>query len=232
MLLGIGVLALGGAVAAPLTLPGAVAAQVQRESQPPLGTVAKTTREAKAKGAAATAAENKTPAKSGSETKATSDDKSGKTTAKKYTNEDLYVRPRPTSTSSTTSSSSSSTTYRTRTATGSVSSGDRSTTGSTSSGDRGKDEAYWRARAEPIRRSLQESTNRLNVAKKHLESLKSNEGLDVSVADGRSSPNQYEQQRLTNQVMELEAQVRRYEQGMKSLEDEGRRAGALPGWFR
>ena len=31
---------------------------------------------------------------------------------------------------------------------------------------------------------------------------------------------------------ELDDQVRRNEQAMKELEDEGRKAGALPGWFR
>ena len=223
--LGIGLLTLGGAVAAPLTLASAVAAQVQREAQPPLGTVAKATREAKAKAASSSAPENKAPAKSGSSTKATPDENSVKATAaKKYTNEDLSVRPRPSGgTSSPTSSSASSpTTYRTRTTTGSTS----------SSADRGKDEVYWRSRAEPVRRALQEYTDRLKVAKKQLETLKANDGLDVSVANGKSSPNQYERQRLTNHVMELEGQVRRYEGAMKSLEDEGRRAGALPGWFR
>jgi hypothetical protein len=191
---------------------------VQRESQPPLGTVAKATREAKAKTAPATP-ENKPSAKTGRATKATAEQKSGATPAKKYTNEDLYVRPRPTGTSSSTSSPAA---YRTRPATGSAS----------NSGDRGKDEAYWRSRAEPVRRTLQEYTGRLQAAKKQQEALKAKQGLDVAVANGQASPNTYEVQRLANQVMELEAQVRRYEGAMKSLEDEGRRAGALPGWFR
>ena len=205
-----------------LTLGGVAATQAQRESQPPLGTVAKTTRDAKAK-AAVTSPENKSSAKTGGATKATAEQKSGATTAKKYTNEDLYVRPRPTGTSSPASSSTSSpATYRNRTATGSAS----------TSGDRDKDEAYWRSRAEPVRRTLQEYTDRLQAAKRQQEALKAKQGLDVAVANGQASPNTYEVQRLANQVMELEAQVRRYEGAMKSLEDEGRRAGALPGWFR
>jgi hypothetical protein len=206
-----------------LTLGGVAAAQVQRESQPSLGTVAKATREAKAK-AAATTPEHKPPAKAGGPTKATPDQKSATTTAKKYTNEDLYVRPRPSAGASSSPSSSTAfpATYRTRPATGSAS----------NSADRGKDEAYWRSRAEPVRRSLQEYTDRLKVAKKQQEALKAKQGLDVAVANGQSSPNTYEVQRLANYVMELEGQVRRYEGAMKSLEDEGRRAGALPGWFR
>jgi hypothetical protein len=209
--LGIGILALGGVAAA----------QAQREPQPSLATVAKTTKEAKAK-SAATTPENKPSAKTGGATKATPDQKSGTTTAKKYTNEDLYVRPRPSASSPTSSSTSSPATYRTRTTTGSAS----------NSGDRGKDEAYWRSRVEPVRRLLQEYTDRLKVAKKQQEALKTKPGLDVAVANGQSSPNTNEVQRLANYVMELEGQVRRYEGAMKSLEDEGRRAGALPGWFR
>src|SRR5262245_25209323 len=175
-----------------LTLGGVAAAQAQRESQPSLAAVAKTTKEAKAK-ATATTPENKPPPKTGGATKATPDQKSGTTTAKKYTNEDLYVRPRPSAgTSSATSSPAAS---RTRIATGAA----------PSSGDRGKDEAYWRARAEPVRRSLQEYTDRLKVAKKQQETLKGKEGLDVAVANGQSSPNTYEVQRLANHVMELES---------------------------
>ena len=70
------------------------------------------------------------------------------------------------------------------------------------------------------------------MAKKRLESLKADEGLDVAVANGRSSAAQAERQRLASHVQELESQVHYLEQRMKNLEDEGRKAGALPGWFR
>ena len=100
-----------------------------------------------------------------------------------------------------------------------------------SSGD-GKDESYWRRRAEPIRQQLESNTDRLNMAKKRLESLKADEGLDVAVANGRSSAAQGERQRQASLVRELESQVQYLEQRMKNLEDEGRKAGALPGWFR
>lgn len=129
-----------------------------------------------------------------------------------YSNGNLDGRPQP----------SSPTTYRTAM---------KSTSMTRSSGD-GKDESYWRRRAQPIRQQLEYSTDRLNMAKKRLESLKADEGLDVSVANGRSSPVQAERQRLASYVQELEYQVRHHEQAMKNLEDEGRKAGALPGWFR
>jgi len=131
----------------------------------------------------------------------------------KYTNNNLDGRPRPVAP----------TAYRAATA--------KSTSMTSGQGD-GKDEAYWRRRAEPIRQQLEYNTDRLNLAKKRLESLKSNEGLDVSVANGKTSAVQGERQRLISYVQELEIQVRNYEQAMKSLEDEGRKAGALPGWFR
>lgn len=129
-----------------------------------------------------------------------------------YTNENLDGRPRP----------SAPTAYRTAVRSASM----------VKSGSDGKDEAYWRRRAEPIRQQLAYSTERLNAAKKRLESLKADEGLDVAVANGRSSAAQGERQRQASLVQELESQVQYLEQRMKNLEDEGRKAGALPGWFR
>ena len=129
-----------------------------------------------------------------------------------YTNENLDGRPRP----------SAPTAYRTAVRSASM----------VKSGSDGKDEGYWRRRAEPIRQQLAYSTERLNAAKKRLESLKADQGLDVAVANGRSSAAQGERQREASLVQELESQVRYLEQRMKNLEDEGRKAGALPGWFR
>jgi hypothetical protein len=129
-----------------------------------------------------------------------------------YTNENLDGRPRP----------SAPTAYRTAVRSASM----------VKSGSDGKDEAYWRRRAEPIRQQLAYSAERLNAAKKRLESLKADEGLDVAVANGRSSAAQGERQRQASLVQELESQVQYLEQRMKNLEDEGRKAGALPGWFR
>ena len=202
--LGIGVLALSGVVAA----------QVKQE-QPSLGAVAKATKEQRAKAAAAKAASakaaSKTPANSAAVTKTASTENT-EATGKKYTNDNLDGRPQP----------SAPTAYRTAV---------RGASMVKSSSD-GKDEAYWRRRAEPIRQQLEYNTDRLNMAKKRLDSLKADDGLDVSVANGRSSAAQAERQRLASYVQELEYQVRRHEQAMKSLEDEGRKAGALPGWFR
>ena len=180
--LGIGVLALGGVVAA----------QVKQE-QPSLGAVAKATKEQRSK------------AKAAADAKAASKPAT-------YTNENLDGRPRP----------SAPTAYRTAVRSASM----------VKSGSDGKDEAYWRRRAEPIRQQLAYSTERLNAAKKRLESLKADEGLDVAVANGRSSAAQGERQRQASLVQELESQVQYLEQRMKNLEDEGRKAGALPGWFR
>ena len=129
-----------------------------------------------------------------------------------YTNENLDGRPRPTTP----------TAYRTAVRGASMG----------KSGSDGKDEAYWRRRAKPIRQQLAYSTERLNAAKKRLEGLKADEGLDVAVANGRSSAAQGERQRQASLVQELESQVQDLEQSMKGLEDEGRKAGALPGWFR
>jgi hypothetical protein len=179
-----------------LTLSVAVAAQGKKE-QPRLGAVAKAAQEEKAA----------KPAGNGKTTDATTDTAA----AKKYSNEDLDRRPRPSSPSASRTA-----------ATGAA---------MVSSGNGGKDEEYWRSRAQSIRQRLQESTDRLSIAKARLESLKS-DGIDIAVANGRSSPTAAERQRQANLVQDLEARVRRDEQAMKTLEDEGRKAGALPGWFR
>lgn len=186
-----------------LALSGVVAAQVRHE-QPSLGAVAKATKEQRAKAKAAADAKAAANAK-GADDKATSKPAT-------YTNENLDGRPRP----------SAPTAYRTAVRSASM----------VKSGSDGKDEAYWRRRAQPIRQELGYSTERLNVAKKRLESLKGDEGLDVAVANGRSSAAQGERQRQASLVQELESQVQYLEQRMKNLEDEGRKAGALPGWFR
>jgi len=215
--LGIGVLALSGVVAAQVKQEepptGTVVKTTKiRHEQPPLGTVAKQTREARAKAKAAAEAKAAANAKATASAKSTASAKASQENA--YTNENLDGRPRPTAP----------TTYRTSTST-------RSTSMVRSSGD-GKDEAYWRRRAQPILQQLEYNTDRLNTAKKRLESLKRDEGLDVSTANGRYSPAQAERQRMASYVQELDDQVRRNEQAMKELEDEGRKAGALPGWFR
>ena len=188
-----------------LTLGVAVAAQGKKE-QPTLGAVAKAAQEAKAKSTA------EAPVKAKDEVKTTTDASTEKAAAKKYSNEDLDGRPQP----------SSPTAYRTAVKGAAMVS---------SSGASGRDESYWRARAQSIRQRLQESTDRLNIAKARLDNLKS-DGIDIAVANGRSSPMQAERQRQANYVQELESRVRRDEQALKNLEDEGRKAGALPGWFR
>ena len=187
MWLGIGVLALGAAVAA------------QVQEQPSLAEAAKAAKEQKAKAKAESDA--KAAAKKGDDAAA----------GKKYTNEQLDRRPRPWSPTANRAAVKSA--------------------AMVNSGRGGKDEAYWRRRAEPLRRRLQLSTEQLTSAKARLNSLKA-DGVDIALANGRSSPIQSERQRQTAYVHELEARVASDEQAMKDLEDEGRREGALPGWFR
>ena len=187
MWLGIGVLALGAAVAA------------QVQEQPSLAEAAKAAKEQKAK------------AKAEADAKAAAKKDSDAAAGKKYTNEHLDERPRPWSSTASRAAVRSA--------------------AMVNSGRGGKDEAYWRRRAEPLRQRLQRSTNQLNIAKARLEGLKA-DGVDIALANGRSSPIESERQRQIALVRELEARVSSDEQAMKDLEDEGRRAGALPGWFR
>jgi len=204
IILGIGVLTLGVAVAAQV-----------KDERPSLGTIAKAAQEEKAKAAqeekakaaAASKPESKAPAKPDGAAAAATEGKTEKPGAKKYTNEDLG-RPRPSAPLYL--SAPPATPYR---------------------ADRPKDEAYWRSRAEPILQRQKEIASYLTRLKARLESIKG-DGLDVSLANGQSSPLATERRQLTSQVADFEAQQKRLDEMMAALEDEGRRGGALPGWFR
>jgi hypothetical protein len=202
--IGIGVLALGTAAAA----------QGKKE-QPTLGAVAKAAQEEKAKaGAADSKGDSKAAAKTDVAAKAAAaDENNAKATAgKKYTNDHLDGRPRPSSPSA----------YRTAAKGAAMVSSDGS----------GKDEMYWRQRAEPVRQRLEYSKDRLNSAKAQYDRSRTDGGLYVPPANGRTSTVQAERQRLATRVQDLEAEVRRAERDWTELEDEARRAGALPGWLR
>ena len=205
IILGIGVLTLGVAVAAQV-----------KDERPSLGTIAKAAQEEKAKAgqeekakaAAASKPESKAPAKPDGAAAAATEGKTEKPGAKKYTNEDLgRSRPRPMPLYLSPPSATS------------------------FSPDRPKDEAYWRSRAQPILERQRDITSHLTVLKARLESIKG-DGLDVSLANGQSSPLATERRQLTSQVADFEAQQKRLDEMMAALEDEGRRGGALPGWFR
>jgi len=188
-----------------VSLGAVVAAQV-KEERPALGTIAKAAQEEKAKAAKEEKAQ--AAAKADAATAPATDGKTEKPAAKKYSNEDLgRSRPWPTGLYL---SPPPNTPYR---------------------ADRPKDEAYWRSRAQPILERQRDITSHLTVLKARLEGIKG-DGLDVSLANGQSSPLATERRQLTYQVADFEAQLKRYEQLMAALEDEGRRAGALPGWFR
>jgi hypothetical protein len=212
ILLGIGVLALGTVAAA------------QVNQQPSLGAVARAAQAEKAKTAAAPDPESKPPTKpDGAATppanaKTEKTEKTEKPAAKKYTNEDIGERPRPVPVPG----------LPGRTVFPIPPKPAPVPTSTTL--DRSKDEAYWRTRSEPVRRMLQDATDRLNAVKARLESISG--GLDVAAANGQQSPVQMERQRLNYQLQDLDAQARQAQAAMNALEDEARKAGALPGWLR
>jgi hypothetical protein len=190
-----------------IALGVAVSAQGTQE-QPSLGAVAKAAQEEKAK---ANGTSSRAPAKGDATAKATSSGKTEKAPAKKYTNQDLgATSPSPWYPASYSTSAAS---------------------GKGLSGDRSKGESYWRSRATPLRQRLEASVARASAMKARLDGIKA-EGPDISTVNGRPSMVQAERQRLTSQLMEAEAQVEINERALKALEEEGRRAGALPGWFR
>ena len=91
-----------------------------------------------------------------------------------------------------------------------------------------KDEAYWKARMAPLRAQLDRDRRTLSAAKTDLRNL------EVYMVPTQWNWSVYglEWQRLTKEVSTWEAIVRDGEKRIADLEEEGRVAGALPGWLR
>ena len=91
-----------------------------------------------------------------------------------------------------------------------------------------KDEAYWKARALPLRAQLDRDRHMLSIAKTDLRNLE----VYMLPTQWNWSVYGLEWQRLTNDVSTWETIVRDGEKRIADLEEEARVAGALPGWLR
>jgi hypothetical protein len=91
-----------------------------------------------------------------------------------------------------------------------------------------KDEAYWKARALPLRAQLDRDRHTLSIAKTDLRNLE----VYMLPTQWNWSVYGLEWQRLTNDVSTWETIVRDGEKRIADLEEEARVAGALPGWLR
>lgn len=185
------------------TLMSAVAASAQTKKAPNLGAVAKATQDAKTKGS-----------ESGESSPASADGKTSKPATKTYTNKDLGDEASTPTTAPASSSVASSSTP-------SVSSG---------SGD-AKDESYWRGRTAPLKQSIRDNSEKAASMRARIASL-TDDLSGIGALNARRAGVETERQRLITQLEDLEDTIRRDERALKAVEEEGRRAGALPGWFR
>jgi hypothetical protein len=94
-----------------------------------------------------------------------------------------------------------------------------------------KGEAYWRSRVAPVQKKINESQRKLDALRARIaELITEMDGL-VTVNPRRGSV-ESERQKLTTQADRQEADLDADRKALGDIEEAGRRAGALPGWFR
>jgi len=94
-----------------------------------------------------------------------------------------------------------------------------------------KDEAYWRAQWTPIQRKLDEELARSARLKARINEL-ANQLNGVWPDKARRTGAEAERQRLISESSTLDAFINGDKAVLANIQEEGRRAGALPGWFR
>ena len=94
-----------------------------------------------------------------------------------------------------------------------------------------KTEAYWRERGDPIRRRIDEAKSRRALMTARIAEL-TDQLYDIGPLNTRRGGVETERQRLISERDELDRLTAIDIRAFKDLEEEGRRAGALPGWFR
>jgi hypothetical protein len=185
-----------------------VVAQKQTEPQPALGALAKTVQEDKARTSKAdTKTDQATPATTPTATTP------AKPATKKYTNSDLGA------------GGSGGSSYVPLPSTSTVAS---SSGGSAKKEEKG--EAYWRARATPLLEKIHLLSARLSEAKARLDTLPPDRDGIPQDPYRRTMPTA--RQRLSAAIQDGERELAGYQKALDALEEQGRRAGAQPGWFR
>ena len=94
-----------------------------------------------------------------------------------------------------------------------------------------KDEAYWRAQWTPIQRKLDEELAKSKRLKARVIEL-TNELSVIGTLNGRRAAVESQRQRLITESDTLDVVISGDKAALASIQEEGRRAGALPGWFR
>jgi hypothetical protein len=94
-----------------------------------------------------------------------------------------------------------------------------------------KDESYWRARVAPLNQQIHDNAGKSLTLKGRIDDL-TTELLGIGPLNARRGVVETERQRLITEVQALNEAVSADIKAVKAIEEEGRVAGALPGWFR
>jgi hypothetical protein len=94
-----------------------------------------------------------------------------------------------------------------------------------------KDESYWRARVAPLNQQIHDNTGKSLTLKGRIDDL-TTELLGIGSLNARRGGVETERQRLITEFQALNEVVSVDIKAVKAIEEEGRVAGALPGWFR
>lgn len=98
--------------------------------------------------------------------------------------------------------------------------------------DRAADEARWRAMARERRDAVAAAEARVAALKARLVALRNDLGPTGTGDPFRQQTLQAETARATTELEAAQANLVRARQALADLEDDARRAGALPGWVR
>jgi flagellar motor protein MotB len=172
------------------------------------------------------AEEQRAAAKQG-QSKSDEGKKAETTGAMVYTNKDLTPDPAAPSTDSTSSvadAPKSETTTEIDPQGTSAATGDKPT-------DALKDETYWRARVAPLHVRIDDNLAKSIALRRRIREL-TIDLYGIGPLNARRAGVETERQRLITDAEALDLAVSSDRQAVKDIEEEGRRAGAFPGWFR
>jgi len=97
----------------------------------------------------------------------------------------------------------------------------------------GSREEYWRERAQTVRQAVQDAEDRVNVLETQYAQVPAMfRGPAIPCGGPASCRVMYRALELAAELQRAELALKRARQGESDLEDEARRAGALPGWLR
>ena len=97
--------------------------------------------------------------------------------------------------------------------------------------DDAKKEAYWRGRTAPIRARIAQNQVKFEETGRRINSLTA-ELSGIGALNARRGGVETERQRLITEHDRMLSDLVADRKALSDVEEEGRRAGALPGWFR